>query len=94
MTEINSTLQGVTLLLKCGPKHGKDEVILFVLSCISPFVHSYNPNYTIRAYNIDSRKVNAVMFLDLKKAFDTIDHEILLRKLKVYGVHGIAGNWF
>ena len=46
------------------------------------------------AYNIDSGKVNAVMFLDLKKAFDIVDHEILLGKLKVYGVHGIAGNWF
>ena len=46
------------------------------------------------AYNIDSGKVNAVMFLDLKKAFDTVDHEILLGKLKVYEVYGIAGNWF
>ena len=46
------------------------------------------------AYNIDSGKVNAVMFLDLKEAFDTVDHEILLGKLKVYRVHGIAGNRF
>ena len=46
------------------------------------------------AYNIDSGKVNAVMFLDLKEAFDTVDHEILLGKRKVYRVHGIAGNRF
>ena len=30
------------------------------------------------AYNIDHGSVNAVLFLDLKKAFDTVDHEILL----------------
>ena len=28
------------------------------------------------AYNIDRGKINAVVFLDLKKAFDTVDHEI------------------
>ena len=44
------------------------------------------------AYNIDSGKVYAVMFLDLKNL--TPDHEILLGKLKVYGVHGIAGMAF
>ena len=33
------------------------------------------------AYNIDSGRVNAVVFLDLKKAFDTVDHDILLFKL-------------
>jgi len=46
------------------------------------------------AYNIDSGNVNAVVFLDLKKAFDTVDHDILLSKLNVYGFRGAANNWF
>ena len=46
------------------------------------------------SYNIDNGKINGVIFLDLKKAFDTVDHQILLSKLNYYGIHGKSFKWF
>ena len=44
--------------------------------------------------NIDKGLFNGVIFIDLKKAFDTIDHGILLNKLTHYGVDGLSVAWF
>ena len=44
--------------------------------------------------NIDNGFLNGVVFVDLKKAFDTIDHEIILRKLSYFGADQATITWF
>ena len=44
--------------------------------------------------NIDNGLVNGVVFIDLKKAFDTIDHNVILKKLGNYDVEFNSLEWF
>ena len=45
-------------------------------------------------FQLDQNKYCAGVFVDLKKAFDTVDHGILQKKLSHYGIRGIASEWF
>jgi len=44
--------------------------------------------------SIDNNEFGCGIFIELKKAFDTVSHSILLSKLSHYGVRGKAYDWF
>ena len=68
--------------------------------CQSGFRKNHSTNTTLLDVsdhilnNIDQGRVTASIFLDLKKAFDTVNHDLLISKLKSYGINGNALKWF
>ena len=44
--------------------------------------------------DLDKRKYHIAIYMDQSKAFDTLDHYILLNKLKYYGVKNTELSWF
>ena len=42
---------------------------------------------------MDNGKLTIGVFIDLKKAFDSVDHSILVTKLDHYGIRGVAKQW-
>ena len=44
--------------------------------------------------HLEENKLNIGVFIDLSKAFDTLSHNILIRKLQKYGIRGTSLKWF
>ena len=43
---------------------------------------------------MENGKLTAGIFLDLYKAFDTLEHEVVYKKLELYGLRGVCLDWF
>ena len=61
-------------------KHGTDTALIILIDKI------------MSAINED--EIVLGVFLDLSKAFDTVNHKILLMKMYKYGIRGVALSWF
>ena len=63
------------------------------LSRLHPIIsHHIQPNTCLNT-SIDDCKSTVGVFIDLKKAFDMVDHNILVNKLEHYGIRGTANMW-
>ena len=61
-------------------------------STIHPILHLLK--YIADAYDKTSKDITMAVFLDLSKAFDSINHDVLLYKLCHYEIRGISNKWF
>ena len=43
---------------------------------------------------LEKKEYTIAVYLDLSNAFDTLEHDVLLKKMELYGIRGIALNWY
>jgi hypothetical protein len=50
--------------------------------------------YNNHINNIEKGEINGLLMLGFSKAFDLVDHNILLQKIGLYGITETSGKWF
>ena len=64
------------------------------------FRKTYSTNHALLSIvekirnSLDKNMYTCRIFIDLEKAFDTVNHQIILSKLNHYGIRGVANSWF
>ena len=81
-----------------GGSRAKIEPCLKMLEYTAASKNYSTPHALIHLINrissaIDQRETTIGVFLDLSKAFDTLDHQILFTKLEHYGIRDVALQW-
>ncbi|MFN9942145.1 MAG: reverse transcriptase domain-containing protein, partial [bacterium] len=59
-------------------------------SAVHPMVHMMN--FVSRA--LKKKETAIAIFCDIRKAFDTVNHDILLKKMHKMGIRGVELDWF
>ena len=96
LSNINKILE--KLMFNRVYKFLEDNNILYLLQFGFRQKHSTNHTLiditeTIRRA-LDDGKFACGVFIDLQKAFDTVNHNILINKLGHYGIRGVSNDWF
>ena len=94
----------LSVIVRVFEKLIHEQLFLYFNDYLYKKQSGFRPNYSTQSalpnttnqwlLNIDNRNFNLAVFLGLRKAFDTVDHNVVIQKLEYYGRQGIELQWF